>query len=437
MKSDKAAKVYRLIKSVEEAPKWMIDNLHLKGGYRVGYTCIKSNMKSLFVKHNDLMNIWTHLLGTLFFLSFFIYLLVSSSYASSLYQELKVDIRCMHITERIQTSYSTNVEPLLRSLKENALQLEKMDWAEFKSQLIDMAKKAEQEYMEALNELTAKFQEQEVDFLRKFEIQYDSLVRNFGILKSNLATRISGLSKLSMDAVSDMMEHLDMSFNTEYFVEKLRNAMQMDLEVYPVAVFVICAAFCLGASAVYHTFYVMSPKIDKFLHRFDMAGINILIFGSVYAVLYYFLYCSPVTKFIYLSGCFIACMTVFLISMGNTIHKPENVKLKGLMFGGLGISNGIPMFHVLYLGLSAGHDNDHIPVNSVFFGIVLMGAMYLIGLCFYVFRIPERLYPKTFDIWLNSHTIWHLFVFAAAVVHLGNVVTLYRIRKSMPCSVWL
>lgn len=437
MQMKKITPINRFIKSVEETPKWMIDNLHLKEGYRVGYTCVKSNIKSLFTKHNDLINIWTHLLGAIFFLIFFVYLLINTSYSKSLYHELKADIQELHITDKIQMSYNKNIEPLLKYLKNNSTQLDKFDWGMLKNNMIEKIKRTEEDYMEALNELMTKFKSQEIRLLKKFEIQYDATVKNLGILRNNLSNRIFEVSQISSDRLSDMVEYLDISLNTEFFMDKLRTAMQIDLEIYPVALFIISAIFCLGASAVYHTFYVMSPRIDKFLHRFDMAGINILIFGSVYTVLYYFFYCNPKIKAIYVTCCFLSCSAVFIASMGNYIHKPENVKLKGLMFASLGLSNAIPLGHVLYLGINASHENDNVPVNKVFLGLAMMGALYLIGLCFYVFKIPERFYPKTFDIWLNSHAIWHIFVFAAAVTHLFSVISLYSIRKSLPCSTWL
>lgn len=38
-------------------------------------------------------------------------------------------------------------------------------------------------------------------------------------------------------------------------------------------------------------------------------------------------------------------------------------------------------------------------------------------------RIPERLFPGRFDIWLHSHTIWHLFVVGAVAMHLVGTLT--------------
>lgn len=53
--------------------------------------------------------------------------------------------------------------------------------------------------------------------------------------------------------------------------------------------------------------------------------------------------------------------------------------------------------------------------DPVFIGAIIMGILYLTGLFFYIKKIPERYCPKKFDIWFNSHTIFHIFVFIAAV----------------------
>lgn len=58
---------------IHEAPSWMVDNNYLHTGYRVNYTA-KDVFMSLFQKHNDLLNIWTHLIGMIFFLSLILFL---------------------------------------------------------------------------------------------------------------------------------------------------------------------------------------------------------------------------------------------------------------------------------------------------------------------------------------------------------------------------
>ena len=38
----------------------MKDNEHITHGYRIGFDTPKKIVKSLFMKHNELVNIWTH-----------------------------------------------------------------------------------------------------------------------------------------------------------------------------------------------------------------------------------------------------------------------------------------------------------------------------------------------------------------------------------------
>ena len=71
MKKISGRKYY--IAPIHEAPEWMVDNNNLHTGYRVNYT-LKDVTMSLFQKHNDLLNIWTHFVGMIFFLSLMLYL---------------------------------------------------------------------------------------------------------------------------------------------------------------------------------------------------------------------------------------------------------------------------------------------------------------------------------------------------------------------------
>jgi predicted membrane channel-forming protein YqfA (hemolysin III family) len=49
-------------------------------------------------------------------------------------------------------------------------------------------------------------------------------------------------------------------------------------------------------------------------------------------------------------------------------------------------------------------------MDRIFLDLLVMAATYLAGACIYVLRIPERFKPGAFDIFLNSHQLWHCFV---------------------------
>jgi hypothetical protein len=68
------------IGEVAQAPLHLIDNEYITRGYRIGYTrSIKQILRSLFEFHNESVNVWSHLLGMLFFSWMIIYTLYQIS----------------------------------------------------------------------------------------------------------------------------------------------------------------------------------------------------------------------------------------------------------------------------------------------------------------------------------------------------------------------
>lgn len=53
------------IGTYHEAPHYVRDNVHIFGGYRINYNTPWKILKSLFMMHNETLNIWTHLFGAI------------------------------------------------------------------------------------------------------------------------------------------------------------------------------------------------------------------------------------------------------------------------------------------------------------------------------------------------------------------------------------
>lgn len=49
--------------------------------------------------------------------------------------------------------------------------------------------------------------------------------------------------------------------------------------------------------------------------------------------------------------------------------------------------------------------------------LVCGGALYILGACLYMARIPERLSPGTFDYFGASHQLFHVLILIAAFCH--------------------
>ena len=422
------------VSHINDSPKWLIGNNHLYEGYRIEFSTIRANLKSLFIKHNELMNIWTHLLGALFFFSLFIYIIVQSPYPANIYNELKNDMSNLHFTDNIKKNYQKNILPLIKKIRKTGDKLGEIKIKNFKDNFLSSLIEMEERYIESLKHLIDELKQKEIEFLIKFEMNLEIILKQIQHLKEKINSRFEALIHIVNHNLEDNLHMLEKLLHPDYFINKISQTIDLNLEIYPILIFMLCAFFCLSASTIYHTFYVISPTVNKYLLRLDSSGIVFLIYGSIYAVLYYYFYCDYYIRMFYIIMLSSISITVFVISMCDFIYRPEYLKLKGFLYAGLGLSSIVPVSHSLILGFFSNENNDLLPINGIYIGLFLMAFFYLFGFYIYIKRFPERYYPKTFDIWFNSHTIWHIFVFLAALTHFITLLYLYQFRKSQPCK---
>ena len=61
------------IVNYEKADIFMRDNEIIIRGYRINFNSGRKILKSLFILHNESVNVWTHLIATILFISLFFY----------------------------------------------------------------------------------------------------------------------------------------------------------------------------------------------------------------------------------------------------------------------------------------------------------------------------------------------------------------------------
>ncbi|CAF4334411.1 unnamed protein product, partial [Adineta steineri] len=157
---------------------------------------------------------------------------------------------------------------------------------------------------------------------------------------------------------------------------------------------------------------VIFAELSIKIFRLDYCGISILIIASFIPWIYYGFYCEFGTKIAYLlitallgGGCIIA-------SMWDKFATPEYRTYRALLFMAFGLFGFVPTCHyVLLFGFKYAF------TTGAAQWLVVMAVLYITGACLYAARIPERLAPGYFDIWFQSHQIFHIFVVAAACVH--------------------
>ena len=94
------AKKARIL-DISQTPDWLVDNMFLLKGYRVGFERKRDIFKSLFMSHNELLNIWTHLLGGLIFLGVLIYVCLQLDSYLLLSKRLVFDEQSMNHIHKI------------------------------------------------------------------------------------------------------------------------------------------------------------------------------------------------------------------------------------------------------------------------------------------------------------------------------------------------
>ena len=104
------------------------------------------------------------------------------------------------------------------------------------------------------------------------------------------------------------------------------------------------------------------------------------------------------------------------------------------MYTILGISAGFPFIYIFF---ASEFQKQQMNQNLEFFPLALGGAIYMLGAIIYALRIPEKWYPKKFDLIGSSHNIHHVCVIIGCVIHFNSSMNLYLSRKMMVCPIVL
>ncbi|PKK70542.1 HlyIII-domain-containing protein [Rhizophagus irregularis] len=205
------------------------------------------------------------------------------------------------------------------------------------------------------------------------------------------------------------------SFATYFYFVNYTNMNQVDLIAF--YCFMAGAMICLGLSSAFHTLCCHSEKVCANWNRCDYVGIVALIFGSICPIIYYGFYCHKIWKIVYFSMIFIFGTATISVAVALRFRKPEFRWFRTGLFIALGGSTFFPVLHAIILyGVHLSF--DVIALKS----LLITGVLYVVGALIYGARIPERLFPGTFDIWGSSHQIFHFFVVTAALNHYYGII---------------
>lgn len=190
--------------------------------------------------------------------------------------------------------------------------------------------------------------------------------------------------------------------------------------------FFMGAILCMTFSWVFHTVYCHSERVGRFFNKLDYCGIALLTIGSFVPWLYYSFYCRLEPKVTYLALIIFLGTICIVVSMWDKFAQPQYRPLRAGVFVALGLSGVVPAMHYVIT------DGFWHAINFAALGwLVLMALLYIVGAVIYAARIPERIFPGKFDIWFQSHQIFHVFVLAGAFVHYHGISEIANYRLTL------
>ena len=410
------------IGTYQDAPKFIQDNEYIKNGYILNCNTYYKTFKSLFICHNELINIWSHLLSSFIFIFLIWYTSHFISNFNSQLKTVKKDIlllekKVSHINNfsiSLNNSSHKYINIISDSIKDMKINLNKFNYSniyENSLKQISLINNSQSNLLENDNSNNINYKENDINI--SFINNFSSFKQNFICLKEDVADLIKLDNKNNININSHLEEVL-----------KLKEKPIKKLGKWPLYIIIISAILCFTFSASFHSIGTMSATHHNILNRFDYGGISLLISGSCHPPYYYFFYFSQKIKIFYLSEITIFGVGTFLYSLTDDFNKPQRRSLRGTIFLIFGLCTGIPILHLAFFGDKIKGYSHGLKLINWYIG----GISYIVGALLYILRYPEKKYPGKFDYIGASHQLFHILVFFGAFFHFLGSIDAYNYR---------
>eukprot|EP00300_Choanocystis_sp_HF-7_P033738 c46152_g1_i1.p1 GENE.c46152_g1_i1~~c46152_g1_i1.p1 ORF type:complete len:307 (-),score=63.58 c46152_g1_i1:201-1121(-) len=168
---------------------------------------------------------------------------------------------------------------------------------------------------------------------------------------------------------------------------------------------------CYLCSATYHTLHICSPESSIAFGQLDFVGIVLGIWGGETGAIIALFPCEHHKMWLFelaltIFG-IIALMVVIIPRFNSNTYRGT----RSLIFVAFGLSGLLPFFVFIWDHLAcSNHHACSVALTQVVSNAIFCASAFLFGACLYNFRFPERYFPERFDLFGQSHQIWHLLV---------------------------
>lgn len=191
-------------------------------------------------------------------------------------------------------------------------------------------------------------------------------------------------------------------------------------------IFGLAVNFCLLMSSFFHCTKTHSYKVAEFNNRLDYFGIIVLITCSIISVLRFAFVNDTFLRTIFISLTLFFGSVCTVLSLDAKFSSGPYRPFRSTMFVLFGLSGALPIIVSIFkFGLEDTRERSSVE------WLLLEGFFYILGAVLYAMRIPERLVyvddgsPGIFDIYFQSHQIFHVLVLVAAYCHWKCLVNCY------------
>ncbi|KAK8029658.1 hemolysin-III channel protein-like protein Izh2 [Apiospora rasikravindrae] len=229
-------------------------------------------------------------------------------------------------------------------------------------------------------------------------------------------------------------------FNTEI---PPRYAVATTADIVVCSIYFGGVAVCFTLSTIFHTFMSHSPTVYARGMQLDFQGILLLMWGSTVPLAYYnFNFggdddnpCQQQQQHImHISGAAttygLATTLLAVLCSLATFHPgiggPRLGPARAVLFAAFGV--GSFLVPVGQGALAHGWAEQGRRLGLPWIGVTVLCNG--VGMVMYAFKIPEKWYPKIFDIFGASHQIMHIMVVLAALAYSQAVLAAFDYRHS-------
>jgi len=375
------------ITHAQETPDYLRD-VFIHHGYRSNFAHWKLCLKSVFMWHNETLNIWTHLIGFLIFSA----LTINAHWGldNQLYNKTtKVDFVTVHCNDLSSLNIIPNLETIQQKIQGEWEKLHHLD-----------------------------------PYINEFEIGVKHL-------KDQVLSTIEGAQNSFCEVQKKLVNmhekyqekngHITLESLEEILVS-MGNEVRKHIPQWPILVFLFSAMCCFFGSTLFHTFSCHSRSAFSFFVRVDYSGISCLIAGSLVPFVFYIFYEFSYLRTIYLWSLVALALLVIWVTLDLRFSARAYKPFRAGLFVCMAAYSFVPLGHFLYL-LNGQLSRDQI---LTFSKGLFSGGLYLVAVSVYLLRYPEKRWPGKCD-HVHSHQVFHVLIVAAALVWYDFAISLFHL----------